>query len=185
MNTSGVWAPYLCSQVISLNHLSYGSRFRVCTIGLSWRMGRFSMVSGIHTHLDDMPASQHQSIDWAQHTSCQSSIRIENHSIHHDRPMVHTRDREPVTQVVVWNNLTTEILGSNPTGVHSLMRLPKACWWDLMMIETAVWIWFYDFIRRKRIMGWLIKRGTGFDMQLSSLCWVTTPYAAPIRRPLN
>ncbi len=37
------------------------------------------MVGGIHTHLDDMLASQYQSID---------------------RPMVHTRDREPVTQVV-------------------------------------------------------------------------------------
>ncbi len=32
------------------------------------------MVGPAHTHLDDMLASQYQSIDWAQHTACQSSI---------------------------------------------------------------------------------------------------------------
>ncbi len=36
------------------------------------------------------------------------------------------------------NNLTTEILDSNPNSVHSLVRLSKACWWDLMMVERAV-----------------------------------------------
>ncbi len=44
-----------------------------------------------------------------------------------DIPMVHTRDREPVTQVVRrWLN-SREVLGSNPTGVHSWVWLPKAC----------------------------------------------------------
>ncbi len=77
-------------------------------------MRRFSRVGGAYAHLD------------------------KNLPILHDRPMVHTRGRGPVTQVVEWNNLTTGILGSNPTGVHSLVRLPKACWWDLMKVETAV-----------------------------------------------
>ncbi len=37
-------------------------------------MGRCSMVVGVYPHLDDMLASQYQSIDWTQHTTCQSSI---------------------------------------------------------------------------------------------------------------
>ncbi len=86
-----------------------------------WRMGRFSVVGGANTHLDDMLASQYQSI----------TPTIENLPILHNRPMVRTRDRESVTQVVEWNNWTTEILGSDPTGVHALVRLPKACWWYL------------------------------------------------------
>ncbi len=49
------------------------------------------MVGGAYIHLDDMLASQYQSIDWSQHTTCQSI---------HDSPMVHTRDREPVTKMV-------------------------------------------------------------------------------------
>ncbi len=56
------------------------------------------MVSGIHTHLDGMLVSQYQSIDWTQHTTCQPTI--ENLPILHDRPILHTRDREPVTQGV-------------------------------------------------------------------------------------
>ncbi len=36
------------------------------------------MVGGAYTHLDDMVASQYQSIDWTQHTSFQSSIRWGN-----------------------------------------------------------------------------------------------------------
>ncbi len=32
------------------------------------------MVSGAFTNLDDMLASQYQSIDWTQHTTCQSII---------------------------------------------------------------------------------------------------------------
>ncbi len=32
------------------------------------------MVGGAYTHLDDMLASHYQSIDWTQHTTCQSSI---------------------------------------------------------------------------------------------------------------
>ncbi len=32
------------------------------------------MVGGAYTHLDDMLASQYQSIDWTQHTTYQSSI---------------------------------------------------------------------------------------------------------------
>ncbi len=32
------------------------------------------MVGGAYTHLDDMLASQYQSIDWTQHTTCRSSI---------------------------------------------------------------------------------------------------------------
>ncbi len=34
------------------------------------------MVGGIHAHLDDMLASQYQSIDWTQHTTCPSSIFV-------------------------------------------------------------------------------------------------------------
>ncbi len=55
-------------------------------------------------------------------------------------PMVHTRDREPVAQVVKrWFDLQ-EVLGSNLTGVHSLVWLPKSCCCDLMKVETAVQI---------------------------------------------
>ncbi len=32
------------------------------------------MVGEAYTYLDDMLASQHQSIDWTQHITCQSSI---------------------------------------------------------------------------------------------------------------
>ncbi len=32
------------------------------------------MVNGAYAHFNDMLASQYQSIDWTQHTSCQSSI---------------------------------------------------------------------------------------------------------------
>ncbi len=38
------------------------------------RMERFSMVGWVFTHLDDMLASQYQSIDWTLHASCQRSI---------------------------------------------------------------------------------------------------------------
>ncbi len=44
-----------------------------------------------------------------------------------DMSVVRTRDREPVAQVVRrWLDLQ-EMMGSNPTGVHSLVWLPKAC----------------------------------------------------------
>ncbi len=36
--------------------------------------GRFSMVVGTHTHLNDMFASQYQSIDWTQHTTCKLQV---------------------------------------------------------------------------------------------------------------
>ncbi len=38
------------------------------------------MVGGIYTHLDDMLASQYQSIDWTQHTTCklQAAFSWEN-----------------------------------------------------------------------------------------------------------
>ncbi len=36
------------------------------------------MVGGVYTHLDDMLASQYQPMDWTQHISCQSSIRLGN-----------------------------------------------------------------------------------------------------------
>ncbi len=45
----------------------------------------------------------------------------------HDRPTGHTRERELITQVVNRDNLTTVILGLNPTGDHSFVWLPKAC----------------------------------------------------------
>ncbi len=32
------------------------------------------MIGGVYTHLDDMLVSQYQSINWAQHTTCQSSV---------------------------------------------------------------------------------------------------------------
>ncbi len=130
MNTSVIWAQYLCSQVNSLHLLSFlihGSRFpSICYIACN-----LQVVSWV------------QSIYWCCNTSM-SSKWYKSHPpsgtslsfIH--RPMVHTWDRDSVTQVVKWFNLTTEILGSNPTGVHSLVWLPKACWWDLMKVETAL-----------------------------------------------
>ncbi len=55
-----------------------------------------------------------------------------------DIPMEHTRNREPLAQVVRrWVELR-EGLGSNPAGGHSLVWVPKSCWWDLMKVETAV-----------------------------------------------
>ncbi len=36
------------------------------------------MVGGAYTHLDDLLASKHQSIDWTQHTTCQSNIYLGN-----------------------------------------------------------------------------------------------------------
>ncbi len=41
-----------------------------------------------------------------------------------DIPMVHTRDREPVAQVVRRWLSSRKVLGSNPTSVHSLVWLP-------------------------------------------------------------
>ncbi len=32
------------------------------------------MIGGAYIHLDDMLASQYQSIDWSQRTTCQNSI---------------------------------------------------------------------------------------------------------------
>ncbi len=40
------------------------------------------MVGGIHTHLDDMLASQYQSIDWTQHTTCQPHQRMNTMNIY-------------------------------------------------------------------------------------------------------
>ncbi len=34
------------------------------------------MVGGVYTHLDDMLASQYQSIDWTKHNSYPSSISV-------------------------------------------------------------------------------------------------------------
>ncbi len=34
------------------------------------------MVGEAYTHLEDMLALQYQSIDWTQHTTCQSSISV-------------------------------------------------------------------------------------------------------------
>ncbi len=55
-----------------------------------------------------------------------------------DIPMVHIRDSESeayvVRQWLDWH----EVLGSNPTGVLSLVWLPKSCWWDLAKVKTAV-----------------------------------------------
>ncbi len=39
----------------------------------------------------------------------------------------HARDHEPVIRVVRSITLTTEILDSNPAGVHLLVGLPMAC----------------------------------------------------------
>ncbi len=61
------------------------------------------MVGGTYTHLDGMLASQYQSIDWTQHTTCklQAVFQLgEPFTTYIDRPMVHTLDREPVTQIV-------------------------------------------------------------------------------------
>ncbi len=74
-----------------------------------------------------------------------------------DRPMVHTRDREPVPQVGSEKNFTTKIPSSNYTGVYSLVWLPKFDWWDLMKVETAVkvmagLVWSFSY---QRIMFWI------------------------------
>ncbi len=60
------------------------------------------MVGEIHTHLDDMLASQYQTI-----------FRL--------------RDREPVAQGVRrWLDFP-EVLYSNPAGGPSVVSLPKSC----------------------------------------------------------
>ncbi len=62
-----------------------------------------------------------------------------------DIPMVRTRDREPVAQVVRrWLN-SREVLGSNPASVHSFVWLPKSRGCDLMKVETAVQV-FADLV---------------------------------------
>ncbi len=48
------------------------------------------------------------------------------------------RKLELVTYIGKRIYFTIEILDSNPTGAHSLVKLPKACWWDLMKVERAV-----------------------------------------------
>ncbi len=89
------------------------------------------MVGGAYTHLDDMLASQYQLTDWAQHTTYQSSIRWGTFWL-----LVLCMRKLQTRPTSTWTavspslgliNSTTEILGSNPTCVHSLVRLPKAC----------------------------------------------------------
>ncbi len=76
-NLTNEWTPVGSEPSISVVKLFHsttwitGSRSRVCIIGLSWSMGSFSMVSGAYTHLDDMLASQYQSI-WLDPTYCLS-----------------------------------------------------------------------------------------------------------------
>ncbi len=78
----------------------------------TWRMGRFSMVGGIHTHLDDMLVSQIpvNRLDPTYYLQATSRFQLgeasmsskwvwipntlENLPIVHDRPMVHSPDRE-------------------------------------------------------------------------------------------
>ncbi len=55
-----------------------------------------------------------------------------------DIPMVHTRDRQLVAEVVRRWLDSQEVLGSNPVAFHSLVWLPKPCWWDLVKVKTAV-----------------------------------------------
>ncbi len=81
-----------------------GPAYQCCfciSITLTLRMGRFSMVGGIHTHKDNMLASHYHN------------------------------------NIILLNHLTTDILGSSLTAVHSSVWLPKACWWDLVKVETA------------------------------------------------
>ncbi len=123
------WTPVRFEPSISLVKLFHfttwvmGSRFRVCTVGILWGMEMFSMVGGIRTHLDDMLTSQYLLIDWTQHTTCPRSISVGDPfgSWYHEWEKL---NREPVTQVVKWNTVTIEIMGSNPPFVHSLVRLP-------------------------------------------------------------
>ncbi len=57
-NLTNAWKPVGSEPSISVVKLFHSttwimdSRSRVCTIGLSWMMGRFSMVGGIHTQND-------------------------------------------------------------------------------------------------------------------------------------
>ncbi len=137
MNThQGVWAQFPCSQVNSLNHLSYGFTMKFSHNGtrsksipqliLLWQV--VCLVQSVDWYCD---ASMSSKWVWIPPT-------IKNLAILNDRPIVHTRDRESVSQVVEWNNSTTKVLCPNPTGVHSLVWLPQACWWDLLKVGTAV-----------------------------------------------
>ncbi len=66
------WTVTFCTGLqisINANYILWLSNCR-------WRMERFSMFGGIHAHLDDMLASQYQSIDWTQHTTCPSSKAV-------------------------------------------------------------------------------------------------------------
>ncbi len=51
-------------------------------------------------------------------------------------PMVHTRDQEPVAQVVRYWLDWQEVLGSRPPGVHSLVWLSNSCWGGLTKVES-------------------------------------------------
>ncbi len=63
------------------------------------------MVGGVYTHLDDMLASQYQSIDWTQHTTCQTSISWGNllapGTVH--KKKLHTRP------ALIWTAVSTTI----------------------------------------------------------------------------
>ncbi len=69
------------------------------------------MVGGAYAHLDDMLASQYQSIDWTQHPTYQSGI------IWGSLSAPGTMCEKTSHETSLDPDLTTEILGSNPTGV--------------------------------------------------------------------
>ncbi len=64
---------------------------------------------------DDVLASQYQSSDWTQHITNQSSICWGNLLA-------------PGSMYKVDQKLENRVIGLRSTGVHSLVRLPKACW---------------------------------------------------------
>ncbi len=90
-----------------------------------------------------------QSIDWYCDASMSSKWvwiqpTAKNLPIFPGIPMVHTRDHEPVTLVVKWNNLTTEILGSTPlVFIH---------WWGFLRPADET-LWWSKQLPRSRLVS--------------------------------
>ncbi len=121
-------------------------------------------------HLYDVFASQYQLSDRNPHTTNQSSICWRNllapgfmhekssqdtsldldSCFDHELGLISRPNATSPMREHQWvriqyscrnvNNLDNRVIGLRPTGVHAVVRLAKACWWDLnsVMAEPAV-----------------------------------------------
>ncbi len=128
MNTSGGWAQYLCGRVNSIFPLGYG-----LTDSCVYHRSINEETGGSQWWVGFMPLGWHVPVTiscyWLGRTFY---LRVPIWLL------VHTRDREPITQVEKWIYLTTEVLGSNSIHVHALVWLHKAYRWNLIKVEKAV-----------------------------------------------